>query len=602
MPNNPENIFHLGLCMAGSISAGAYTAGVMDYFIEALENWERARDEPSVPQHRVVIDLLGGASGGGITSAMALFALHDAIEHVRLEKDGKTYKKPTNNILWNSWVELSGDDMFNQLLSVEDMRNGYVPSLLNSLFIDKVAEKFERYISDPNAGFKRDSPAYVNPSIETFLTLFNVTGINYELYSKASSGSNANTQFVSDHRDLAHFRWATNYRDDGRIPISHDNLDYLDVMIDSSKATGAFPIGLKARTVSREARFIWENPFFNRGLFHPETMYLGKRNMQPRDLYTSLNGDGGVANNEPVELARTLMRTQRDQHYGDLPLAIPLEKMSNEDKEDALKQLYNTSIILIDPFPSTDNRIDLPGKNSDNLLSYSPELIMAMRSQLLFDAKEALQGYDKENYGLHIIAPSRDGVKPPFAIASASLGGFGGFLNKQFRIHDYFLGRHNCQSFLRKYFVIDPEENDPHNLACVRAVYNGYKANPLALDRFAFRDEKGKQWVPIIPDVTLNQPIEGKQENGKIVYRESDPLPRYKLEKLPSSFVHQYESAITKRYSTVITSFFATGWFVRLLLGIGAWLFRKRVVGFVSTKIEEDFIERDLMEKKTQQW
>jgi len=34
-----DKTFHLGLCMAGSVSAGAYTAGVIDYLFEALNNW-----------------------------------------------------------------------------------------------------------------------------------------------------------------------------------------------------------------------------------------------------------------------------------------------------------------------------------------------------------------------------------------------------------------------------------------------------------------------------------------------------------------------------------------------------------------------------------
>ncbi|WP_374163184.1 hypothetical protein [Arcticibacter sp. MXS-1] len=38
-----NHTFHAGLCMAGAVSAGAYTAGVMDYLLEALENWERAK-------------------------------------------------------------------------------------------------------------------------------------------------------------------------------------------------------------------------------------------------------------------------------------------------------------------------------------------------------------------------------------------------------------------------------------------------------------------------------------------------------------------------------------------------------------------------------
>ncbi|NBR14881.1 MAG: hypothetical protein EBU01_09950, partial [Crocinitomicaceae bacterium] len=58
----------MGLCLAGAISAGAYTAGVIDYLIEALERWETEKKQnEDIPKHRVVIEVIGGASAGGMT-------------------------------------------------------------------------------------------------------------------------------------------------------------------------------------------------------------------------------------------------------------------------------------------------------------------------------------------------------------------------------------------------------------------------------------------------------------------------------------------------------------------------------------------------------
>jgi hypothetical protein len=41
-----------------------------------------------------------------------------------------------------------------------------------------------------------------------------------------------------------------------------------------------------------------------------------------------------------------------------------------------------------------------------------------------------------------------------YTIACGSLGGFGGFLARDFREHDFFLGRRNCQWFLRNHFAL----------------------------------------------------------------------------------------------------------------------------------------------------
>jgi hypothetical protein len=45
-----------------------------------------------------------------------------------------------------------------------------------------------------------------------------------------------------------------------------------------------------------------------------------------------------------------------------------------------------------------------------------------------------------------------------YAIASGLLGGFGGFVARSFRDHDFQLGRRNCQWFLRSSFAL-PEAN-----------------------------------------------------------------------------------------------------------------------------------------------
>ena len=83
MPAKPT--FEFGLVMAGAISAGAYTAGVVDFLIEALDAWEEARRLPDYrgPQHRALLKVMSGASAGGMTSAIAGVALQSVVQPVR---------------------------------------------------------------------------------------------------------------------------------------------------------------------------------------------------------------------------------------------------------------------------------------------------------------------------------------------------------------------------------------------------------------------------------------------------------------------------------------------------------------------------------------
>ena len=49
--------FNIGFALSGAISAGAYTAGVLDYFFQALHEWEKARNnkdqEAGTPKDQV---------------------------------------------------------------------------------------------------------------------------------------------------------------------------------------------------------------------------------------------------------------------------------------------------------------------------------------------------------------------------------------------------------------------------------------------------------------------------------------------------------------------------------------------------------------------
>lgn len=599
--------FHLGLCMAGSVSAGAYTAGVMDYLMEALQAWEEARgSDPSIPDHRVEIDLLGGASGGGITAAMAFFALRHKFEHAHLEADGRTYKdNPEGNIFWNAWVNLTGNDVFEELLDTSDIQDYHIPSAVNAMFIDKVAGAFKTFVEGLPPS---KAPPFLSGEAEMFMTLFNVTGMKYRLSSRAIG---ATEQYISEHRDLAHFRWSDQYEGDGRMEVSFGAQDNLPALIEAAKATGAFPIGLKARILQRRAKYIWDNPFFRKNnKFDRRSIDLGMSVRNEEDIYQALIADGGTSNNEPVELMRDLMVQIRLREQQRLAEMDRFNRMDDTDKMvEKSRLLHNSTVVLIDPFPSYDFDVVAPTGRSEHIFTYGLDLTMAMRSQLLFDAKEAVDAYDKDNYGLHIVAPSREGAeKPEYAIACGALGGFGGFLSREYRVHDYFLGRHNCQSFIRRYLVVDPDEKPVdeqgrpnENYACVKAVLEGY-GNEAAARRFAYTDERGKRRVPIIPDVTLKQPfrVEVKEVGAnlrKLVYEgETGVLPLYQMKLPKGDFLEAYRNKIEKRINKLMNNVHDSNWMVDGLIRLAANRLDDKAADQVINRIRTDLEKRKLIE------
>jgi predicted acylesterase/phospholipase RssA len=130
--------------MAGGVSAGAYTGGVLDYLIQVLDKWEeeKKRKDPSVPKHEISIEIISGASAGGITGAMATLAFHMKDRYpVTPDKriDTEYLKK---NVFYNAWVNLVQNDMIPVLLDTSDIEGeNKAVSLLNSAFIEEIATR-----------------------------------------------------------------------------------------------------------------------------------------------------------------------------------------------------------------------------------------------------------------------------------------------------------------------------------------------------------------------------------------------------------------------------------------------------------------------------
>jgi hypothetical protein len=106
--------------MSGAISAGAYTAGVFDFLIQALDEWENARtgkylekgDDPgTIPNHFVGIKAISGASAGSIAAAIGAVALADADrkpKEFEPPRDGEQKIKCYLPKLYDAWVVKPG--------------------------------------------------------------------------------------------------------------------------------------------------------------------------------------------------------------------------------------------------------------------------------------------------------------------------------------------------------------------------------------------------------------------------------------------------------------------------------------------------------------
>lgn len=419
MPAKPT--FEFGLVMAGAISAGAYTAGVVDFLIEALDAWEEARRLPDYrgPQHRALLKVMSGASAGGMTSAIAGVALQSVVQPVR----NVDAPPPAGyNRLYDAWVRRID---VSYLLQTGDLTAGTpVRSLLDCTELEKISQ--DALVTSPLPVGR----AYVADPLPIYLTIANLRGVPYafELFGE---GAKPYGMFAhADHVAFAISRTGASLP--AALPLDPGDMtaEGWKRLAQSALATGAFPIGLRSRVLGR--RFADFDGRFTQKPRWPQPV--------PADPFDILCVDGGLMNNEPLELARK---------------ALTNDAFAEDGTE------ASEGVIMIDPFPNTAS-FDPNWVPRDGLIPVAGQMFSALINQARFKTEELDLASRPDVYNRYLIAPSRrsttDGSTLEPAMASAILGGFGGFLSESFRRHDFQLGRRNCQAFLRTHFCL-PESN-----------------------------------------------------------------------------------------------------------------------------------------------
>lgn len=475
MTNGTQPTFEIGLAMAGAISAGAYAAGVMDFLIEALDEWEKQRGKPEIPNHRVVIKVVSGASAGAITGALGVVALAGGLRPQVFTTPGPVKINCVLPALYETWVvkpRLVAASGKLDLLSLQDLdapQGGVanVPSVLNSTLLDDIRE----------AAFKlpgQGKPlAYIASNLHIYLTVTNLRGIPYaESFAGGAYG-------MQCHGDRMHYvvqgLGGTHLKSEWADGDAGQNLDVkslfpkpTDEWVEYGRAavaSGAFPVGLaprllKTSTAAYRGRYLpidlptrtvadpsgmSKTELMRKDPNWPSPWYDSK---EPNRAFEFLTVDGGVINNEPFEYARfTLM---------DKP------PRSNERNG----KTADRAVVMIDPFPEPPDFL-ADGKPAADIIGVVSALFPALINQARFKPSELLDAADEQVFSRFMIAPKRN-IKDDdhksrsalYTIACGLLGGFGGFLDEEFRRHDFQLGRRNCQRFLKQAFAL-PADNVP---------------------------------------------------------------------------------------------------------------------------------------------
>ncbi len=540
-----EDTFYLGLTMAGAVSAGCYSGGVMDYLFEILDLWERAKKgklkdfpENLIPRHNVVLEAMGGSSAGGMATMMSfLYAIEGKIRPVR---DVPGNVRESQNLLYDCWVLLDDDEKektFAKIWNTDDLDDS--PESLKSLFNTKVVEHIAQraFETDPDKDFEKqvdNLPSYISKDLEILISHTFLRGMPLEV--DFSTGVNPTANYRPTHTTFEHFM-VSHFRLNGGKPVSPD--EYLSLnpydghaterMKLSTIATGAFPVGLKYREFDQNQ---FNTAYLKSAVKRTIFGEFGKRNPDPEnkilidgipDDFSSIGIDGGAVNNEPYGEVASILRDR----YGD---------------ESAEKPAYG--VVMIDPFP--DRRPDPADYHKPkDLVDVLPGIVKTLWNQAKVKRKEMIDQVS-HNYLKGEIFPKRHYSESgtykgtdPDPIACASFEAFGGFLDIDFRVHDFFLGRNNARNFFRCFFSF---EYDPDK-GIVHPIHRNWQPESIEKYRILMN---GKVYLPIIPDLNIAL--------DKLAYS-GDEKFKYTVKERPEfdpEILFDMEDQITDRFKKIL--------------------------------------------------
>jgi hypothetical protein len=626
--------FQIALAMSGAISAGAYTAGVLDFLIQALDEWENARtgkylekgDDPgTIPNHLVGIKAMSGASAGAIAAAIGAVALADADQkpiECDTHRDGEQKIKCYLPRLYEAWVvkpglvaegeetidflqtgdldaapEEAGDFSRTRGIPGDEGDPRPVTSLLNSQLLDAIAR------TALDVKHVRDSPRpYIATTLHIYMTLSNLRGVPYSVPfgggtgpkngAKDDKGLRANCYHMISHGDRVHYAvtglgtWdsRSEFADNDQkreiaaeclVTPDPDKPNWKDYAI-CALASAAFPVGLAPRLIGATLGKD-QKPDEYEGRHMPTDALLTISpawlpTVRAEDPFWFTTADGGIIDNDPFEYARFSLKDadKLDQRI-----------------EPALGAV-DRAVIMVSPFPEP-KPIAPEGRPESDLVSSFSALLPALIDQARFKPSEIILAADPKHGSRYLIGPSRviddgtpAGKEQRYGIASALLGGFGGFVARSFRDHDFQLGRRNCQRFLQDAFALPPENE----------IIKGWIKGAGARAHRAFEAIPSQDMPEAYPII----PLFGTAK-AEVVLPAWPRISQVRFEILQTRIAARFDAVAPRLLALNVTGVL----YFLLLAAVrpfprGIGLIRDKALNFVKAFMLADLVRRDLIE------
>ena len=414
----------LGLVLAGAVSGGAYTAGVLDCLVEALDAWHS-----DARPHAVHLRVLAGTSSGALTAAIFSASANRRFPAVPTADAGTAA-----NPLYDGWVNMT--DIVD-LLGTADARLDGVQSVLDPTRLNEAT----RHAIDHGVGLPQVARRWLADPLRLLVTLSNLDGVPFASGPTANAGP-APRRHADVMRHVISGLGGTARPDPPTAPDEYslrmpdDPLDKWATWAPLAAAalgSAAFPLALPARWIQRPASDQDHlQVLCPQGAGHaPEvrTLCPDAGLKRPTQSFQAL--DGGLSGpRSPVALAREVL-AGRD----------PRTRWPAADEA--------APWVLVEVDPQCEAMAPASG-------GVAGFLVRQLGLQTLWDAPDVAARQTLPP-GCHFrLAPAGPG-RQGRGTAGGFLGGFGGYLARAFRQHDFLLGRRDTQAFLAQGLLLPAE-------------------------------------------------------------------------------------------------------------------------------------------------
>lgn len=269
----------LAITIAGAVSLGSYEAGVLYELLRAI----RTRNEAATGDHqKIYVDVITGASAGGMTAAMV---------SQRLMYDAASLEGEFTNALYQAWVErISLMGLAKMRRSEKKLHSLFSSDLIESIGQDMLVNSMRQPGSGPHAAVEQING--VPQTLRIGLALTNLNGIDFMI---PILGSDEGGFSYTTSLDQMLFNVAAGGKADAAL---------WKQVCDAAIASGAFPAAFRPKAIQRDVDEFGDRLPSDQHLWVQGESFVDWTGPSPAMFAYS---DGGVLQNQPLGIAKNLV-------------------------------------------------------------------------------------------------------------------------------------------------------------------------------------------------------------------------------------------------------------------------------------------------------